>query len=199
MKQIFTDHFPFCQIELANQLPVDSVDKVMAFVPNQPLVMQENQVVSLDIFNAGHIAVLKKELAQLRNLRTLQTLNAQFERQTICIPALKKRQKEAVIQWICDYLTEAKLVEMKALYASALEDQMNPIFWYKHKSALLIFEGRLPEHQLLRFKLPMSLSWRENNERSNVEQVYVYIGKKPTSDEMSVVFKEIQFTRWLSN
>ncbi|OQO88262.1 hypothetical protein BH739_04700 [Enterococcus casseliflavus] len=199
LKQTFAEQFPFCQIELSSESITHSVDKQLQFEPNQPLQMQGNEMVSLDIFNASHVAVLKKEMLQLRNQKTLQTLNAQFERKTIPLIALKKRKKETVIQAICEYLLGKQLVEMKALRMSVEEDQKNPIFWFKHKSALLIFEGRAGSHQLLRFKLPFSLSWRENNERSNVEQVYVYLGEKPTSDEMSVVFKEIQFTRWLSN
>lgn len=199
LKQTFSEQFPFCQIELSPSSIFYDVDKRLKFIPNQPLKMEDNQMVSLDIFNASHLSVLKKEMLTLREQKTLQTLNAKFERKIIPLTDLKKRKKESVIQAICKYLLDKQLIEMKALRISIEEDQNNPIFWFKRKSALLICEGHSDSHRLLHFKLPFSLSWRENNERSNVEQVYVYLGKKPTSSEMSVVFKEIQFTRWLSN
>lgn len=174
------------------------VDKRVVFIQNEDLSVQEGKILSMDVLNAGHIAALKHEMGTIRSQKLLIKLNKYFWRETIFIDPFASKRKEDALRQIEAFLSTKELAKEAFIERALMEDNVNPIFWRSKKAALIICSiDYSSKNHLLKFRLPVQIKWRENNELSRVDKIYVLVTAKPDVKDMSLVFREIQFNRLL--
>lgn len=196
-KELPLSKISICSSKRASSEKVEA-DKRVIFIQNEDLCVQKGKILSMDVLNAGHIAALKHELGTIRSQKLLERLNRYFDREKNFLDTFTSKRKEETIQLIRDFLLQKKYAEETFIERALTEDNVNPIFWRSKKAALIICSSDYrSKNRLLHFKLPVQVKWRENNELSRVDKIYVLITDKPNVQDMNLVFKEIQFNRLL--
>lgn len=147
----------------------------------------------IDLNSIQHIERLRNRMEEKYAEKLARKIEHVFMFQIKKIPVLLKKNKESVLNILEKELKENFFVSDYEWLELVEEDKNNPIFWVEKRSALLIMNTPKVCHSILiSIDLPVQIKWRNNNDLSRVNKIYLLLSNQVNVDECTTLYQIIQ-------
>lgn len=152
--------------------------------------MQQDSAIQMDALNTSHIMMFHEVITKRQQQAVLAQADAIFETTHVQAPMLKKMTKEFVLRSILDTLAQQHLLSDAELETVILEQMKQQIFWSGRKIAFIVVTTVVPfnKDKLFIFKLAKTIKWKENNEMSRINTVYVLLANNEKQLNIETIF-----------
>ncbi|WP_368259433.1 transcription antiterminator [Enterococcus sp. 2201sp1_2201st1_C11_2201SCRN_220225] len=151
---------------------------------------------SIDPNNLQQLEALRNQIEGRRAEKLIKCIETTFDYRKEMIATLPKKDKENVLELIKSSLNNNFSLSDSEWFDLVEEDKINPTFWSEKQSALLVlYMSEITKSVLIRFDLPAQIRWRNNNDLSRVNKIYLLISNQINVEESTVLYKVIQFDR----